>query len=156
MLRRAAPPAHNADSGITHGDARPLHCITVGDRLGVDVDAASFGCEFYGVHHQVDQHLPDAQRITVVPDVGLVGRRHRDRDLLGARIRLHDVRGGLDRLTGGTVTRVHLQPPGLDPREVEHFVDEPHEVLSAHADTFEVRLLKGVREPGISSAMRSV
>src|SRR5690606_12086788 len=50
---------------------------------------------------------------------------------------------GLDRLARGAEPRVHLQPARLDPREVEHLVDETHQVLAARADPLEVPALHG-------------
>ena len=125
-----------ADSGIAHRDTHRIRCRSGGDR-----NASAFS-ELHRVADQVEQNLPDANRIGLDrndPHANI----DRDLDTLGRRLRRHCVdnlfRNGadLDSFCG------EIHPSRFDPRKIEHIIDQVEQLIGSAGNLPDiVRLLR--------------
>ncbi len=104
-------------------------------------DDRSFGGELDRVGDEVQQHLLDPRAVASRPRGDLRRQRQLKRKALRACLRTGAGARLLDRLTQVEVGEVELETAGLDPRQVEHVVDDRHHLLAGAGDLLGVGAL---------------
>ena len=134
----------DADSGVAHFNAEPDALALAFEAADVEQDLAELG-EFGGIGEQVQQHLPQAQRITI--EMGWHGLIDQEQqlqalveDLLGdqaGEVRQHRVEQ--------EIGAFEAHPAGLDLGEIEDVIDDRQEFLAGTIDLADVILQSRLR-----------
>ena len=137
LAERLEQPLHvlrgDADAGVVHGEIQVHPRGMPRQRPHRDADLAPRG-EFHGVADEVDQHLPQARRITAHDSRCALGDLVEQVDLLLRRARGQEVERALEAVAQGEFGVLELEPAGLDLGEVEDVVDDGQQRLAALAD----------------------